>query len=165
MRGRPGARTRPARAQPRGPMRAPRREGPFGPLRDEREHERGGGGKSSEREVRRATGGKRARKRALELELRRRDLGDSIAGKRVVVGPDVAPAPPVRDGRAAAHVRLEDGEAARRVNEGVPGREPVAHPVGEPFDADARLVPEPALEPAAQLLVAAAEADDLADAV
>src|SRR5207237_8167865 len=83
----------------------------------------------------------------------------------LVVGADVTAAPAVRDRRTAAHVRFQHGQAGGRVDECVACSEPLRHPVGETFDAYAAVVREALREPAADCLVAAAEADDGDDAV
>ena len=102
----------------------------------------------------------RSTQRAIEVALALDDLGDPVAAERRVVHADVAAAPAVRDRRAAAHIRLEHGQAAGRVDERVSGREPFAHLLREADQADSVLACVPRSQPCAQLLVAPAQADD-----
>ena len=117
------------------------------------------------------------RRRAPPLERARRraarsaagvvgDLGEAEAAERRGCAPRTWPAPPaVRDRRAAAHHRLEHGQPAGRVDERVGGGEPVGHLVGEPLDAHARRRRRSRCSQLrAELVVAAAQADDLVDA-
>ena len=106
--------------------------------RDERQHERGRRRQGGEGEpglgAQPVRGGARSRSRRV-----RATSAKPIPAKRLVVDPDVAAAPAVRDRRAAADVRLEHGEPSGRVDEGVGCREPLAHVLREPDHAHARL--------------------------
>ena len=61
----------------------------------------------------------RRRSAAASSALRRRDLGEPERRNAALLRADVAAAPAVRDRRAAAHVRLEHGQPAGRVDERV----------------------------------------------
>ena len=121
---RPGASARPASGeQPVG--RSPRAHSRF-----DREHERGGRRERGKRRGREPEPS--ARESARELAGVSGDLRDPEAPERLVVRPDVPATPAVGDRRAAAHVRLEHRQPARRVDERVAGREPVGHPSVKP---------------------------------
>ena len=83
------------------------------------EHEGGGRREVREARIRPPRALERALERAPELAARRHDLGEPEAAQRRVVATDVPASPPERDGRAAAHERLEHGQPAGRVNEHV----------------------------------------------
>ena len=146
---------------PRAAARAPR-----APARTSRLTRRARARARPPRAARRARGPARAARSSAPRSARSRsrsradDLGDPVAPERRVVDADVPAAPAVGDRRAAAHVRLEHGQPAGRVDERVARREPLAHLLGEADHPHARLAGVARTQPRAQLLVAAAEARD-----
>ena len=74
---------------------------------------------------------------------------------------DVPDRESVEHDRAAAHPRLEAGDAAGAVHEHVGGGQQLAHAVGEAEDADVLAARERLVKLAANALVAAGDADDV----
>ena len=96
---------------------------------------------------------------------RRRDAREPEAREGAVVRADVTAPPAVRDRRAAAHQRLEHGQPAGRMDERIGRGEPVRHLVRERLGPHTLVAREVLLERLPELLVVAAQADDLVDSL
>jgi hypothetical protein len=104
--------------------------------------------------------GERPSQRRVELGARRGHLGQTEAPVGMVVGADVPAPPAIGDDRAAADDGLEHRQAHRRVDEGVAGRQPIAHHIGEAQRPQAALAGEARGQARAHRLHAPAQAHD-----